>query len=125
MAIMTKKKKYPPIETVPDDPENIKLSKADFVAKQKKRKETDRKLKEYKELLLSGELPDEAGGNTQDPAGEISIMEEELSILAEEAAKAEAENNNEESEEKVKELKKKVKVLRMNIGKAKKALANS
>jgi len=45
MAMTTKSKDKKPIKYVDDDPENIKLSKKEFVAKRKKQKERDAYLK--------------------------------------------------------------------------------
>ena len=114
MPILTKKKKLVPVKQMPDAPENKFLSKEQFVKKQAKQKEVDKKIAEYKKKLLAGE------DAQPDSKGEIEVMEEELKMLANEAAKAEAMADSKESEEKAKELKKKVQVLRMKIGKAKK-----
>ena len=116
MPILTKKKKLEPVEQVPYEPENKFLSKAQYVAKQAKRKEVNKKIDEYRKKLLSG---DDVKPDSQ---GEIEVMEEELKVLANAAAKAEAMADSKESEDKAKELKKKVVGLRMKIGKAKKAL---
>lgn len=116
MPILSKKKKLEPVKRVPDDPENKFLSKADFVKKQAKQKEIDKKISVYKKKLLAGE------DIKPDSQGEIEVMEKEMELLANEAAKAEAMADSKESEEKAKELKKKVVGLRLKIGKAKKAL---
>jgi len=54
-GITTKKKVPEPKVIMPYDPENINLTKKEFVAKQKKALERQLKLKEYEEKLLAEE----------------------------------------------------------------------
>ncbi len=49
-------KKVKPIEIVPDNPNNIRLSKAEFVAQERKRKEDNLKIKEFAETLKKKEI---------------------------------------------------------------------
>lgn len=114
MPILSKKRKMSPVDVMPDEPENKFLSKAQFIAKQAKKKEVNKKIADYKKKLLSGDDVE------PESKGEIEVMEEELKVLANEAAKAEAMADSPEAEKKAKDLKKKVQVLRMRIGKAKK-----
>jgi len=116
MPIMTGKKKQKPVKRMPDAPENLKLSKAQFIAKYEKEKEVEAKTAEYKKKLLAGEDAKPESKN------DVEVLENELAILIDEAAKAEAMADSPSAEEKAKKLKKKVVGLRMKIGKAKKAL---
>jgi hypothetical protein len=54
-GITSKKKDPTPAVIMPDDAENIHLSKAQYVEKQKKRRDRELKLKEKEAELLAGD----------------------------------------------------------------------
>lgn len=120
MAITNKKKKYPPVKMAPYDPENLKLSKKDSVAKQAKRRENEARIEKFRKELMDENLPEKG---KESALSEIGVMEEKIELLIGEISKAEAGEKTDESREKIKKFKKEVSLLRMNIGKAKKALA--
>lgn len=124
MAITIKKKKYPPIEKVPDDPENLKLSKKDFVAKQAKRKENEKKIKKFREdLIKENELPEKK--RTGPINTEIDVIEEELTSVINRIAEVEADPDKDGAQDRVVKLKKQASLLRMKLGKARKAKKES
>ena len=51
MAVTTKKKALPPVKYVKTDPENLHLSKNDFIAKRKAEKIKNSKLKQFGDEL--------------------------------------------------------------------------
>lgn len=117
MAILSKnKKKYPKMEVVPDDPENLHLSKAEFVKKQEKRRNVQKELDKKRKELMS---EDSISGKGKDN-GKVEEMESELKNLVKEASEKETMANSKKQEEEVKKLKKKIVSLRMRIGKEKK-----
>jgi hypothetical protein len=62
----------PPEKRLPNDPENIHLTKAEFVAKRKVEKERALKIAEYARKLESGEIPlDEQGPKAPETAPSV------------------------------------------------------
>ena len=116
VTVRGKKKKLKPIEIVEDDFENITLSKADFVAKKKKKAEIKKKTEEYKRKLMLGDDAEPTDTN------EVEVLEAQLRALVDDTAAKEALSDTPEAEKVVKDLKKKIVGLKMKIGKAKKAL---
>jgi len=73
MAVTTdKERKQKPVIPVPDDPENLHISKAQFVEKRRKLKEKEAKLKAYaQELDAQSSDPDLEKEETQEIPKEI------------------------------------------------------
>lgn len=66
------KKKMPPIKVMPYDPENIKLSKSQFVDKQRRLKEEDEAVREFKEKRKR-----EASGGVQEEESKEEVTADE------------------------------------------------
>jgi hypothetical protein len=79
IAREAKEKKLPPVVYLPDDPENGRISKEDFLKKQRKKKEFEAKMKAYEEKARAEVEADLAEGSSaiRDSSGSVAAPEPE------------------------------------------------